>query len=78
MPDRLLSPRQAVDRLRERGVRHTEKTLAKKRSVGGGPVFYRIGRNIGYAPSDLDAYADRLISAPYSNTAEYQVARARP
>lgn len=31
-------------------------TLAKARCWGGGPVFMRLGRRIGYKRSDLDAW----------------------
>lgn len=70
-PARLLFPWQASAYLRERGVSRSVKTLAKLRSVGGGPLYRRIGRNIVYDPADLDAYAESVISAPFSNTAEY-------
>jgi hypothetical protein len=74
-PSKLLLPLDASAYLRERGVSRSVKTLAKLRCVGGGPLYHRIGRNIGYTPGDLDAYAARQISAPYASTAQYQAAR---
>ena len=52
---RFLSPRKAVAYL---GDVITESTLAKKRCIGGGPKFYKIGSKVGYTTEDLDAYAE--------------------
>ena len=35
-------------------VRRAPQTLAKLRSIGGGPPFYKIGRNVYYKRSDVD------------------------
>jgi hypothetical protein len=38
--------------------------LEKLASVGGGPIFYRVGRWVEYDPADLDAWALTRISGP--------------
>jgi hypothetical protein len=49
----LLNPEQAAAYLRR-----APQTLAKMRSVGGGPPFYKVGRNVYYKREDLDAWLD--------------------
>jgi hypothetical protein len=51
--DRPIDARAASAYLTARGVPIAEATLAKARSVGGGPVFLRFGRRIRYRPSAL-------------------------
>jgi hypothetical protein len=57
--------------LREKyGVRRTPRTLNRLRTIGGGPVFRRIGtRHVAYEEAALDAWARSLISAPLASTA---------
>lgn len=31
-------------------------TLAKLRCHGGGPLFFKVGRSVRYAPADLDEW----------------------
>lgn len=48
-------------------VRRAPQTLAKLRSIGGGPPYYKIGRNVYYDRVDLDAWLDsrrRRSTAP--------------
>lgn len=42
-------------------------TLAKYRSVGGGPMFIKLGARVVYNIADLDAW---MRSRTYSSTAE--------
>jgi hypothetical protein len=44
------------------GVIRAPATLAKLRSVGGGPEFRYVGRSVGYEPAALDAWAAGQIS----------------
>lgn len=51
----LLTTRQVADRV---GV--SEATMRYWRHLGSGPVGYKIGRHVRYAPNDVDAWlADR-------------------
>jgi hypothetical protein len=34
----------------------SEGLLAKLASKGGGPIYYRFGRTVGYLPEDIDAW----------------------
>jgi hypothetical protein len=38
--------------------------LSKLASIGGGPVFYRVGGRVEYDPADLDSWALSRISGP--------------
>ena len=65
---RYLTPKEAAEFL---GL--SDKTLAKWRSIGGGPVFHRIGtgrrRRIGYTETDLLAFVTRHRSTSDEGTA---------
>lgn len=65
-----LRRQQAADYLISRYGAFTCETLAKLASVGGGPMFRKIGRFPVYTKDDLDAWADRRMSPPVSSTAE--------
>jgi hypothetical protein len=39
-------------------LRRAPQTLAKLRCVGGGPPYYKIGKNVFYKVDDLDAWLD--------------------
>jgi hypothetical protein len=54
--DRPMDPRAASAHLSELGYPTAEATLAKYRTLGGGPSFIRFGRRIRYLPSALDAW----------------------
>jgi hypothetical protein len=54
--DRPMDPRAASEYLTERGYPTAEATLAKYRTIGGGPKFLRFGRRIRYRPSALDEH----------------------
>jgi hypothetical protein len=51
--DRPMDPRATSARLSELGYPTAEATLAKYRTLGGGPIFIRCGRRIYYRPSAL-------------------------
>ena len=51
MQDELVDPPEAAGILKA-----PEATLAQWRYKGTGPAYYRVGRHIRYARSDLDAY----------------------
>jgi hypothetical protein len=67
-----MRPDEASKYLSERwGLRATVKTLAKWRVVGGGPRFRCAGRNICYAPAELDSWANsRISTTSFASTAE--------
>ena len=59
----LLRPQEASDYLRTRyAIRQSLKSLAKARVYGTGPRFRKAGRDIVYARSSLDAWAQIRIS----------------
>jgi hypothetical protein len=52
------------------GLECSEASLEKLASIGGGPLFYRIGRRVEYDPADLDAWALSRISGPLRKTSD--------
>lgn len=71
MEEPLLSRREASAYLKNKygaPAAITPATLAKMAVIGGGPVFHRIGRRVGYRPSDLDAWALARCSGPMRST----------
>ena len=54
--DRPIDARAASAYLAALGFLLAEATLAKYRTIGGGPAFLRYGRRILYRPSALDAW----------------------
>ena len=52
--DRPMEARAASAYLAEQGFPLAEATLAKYRTIGGGPAFLRYGRRILYRPSALN------------------------
>jgi hypothetical protein len=42
--------------------------LAKLACVGGGPLFYKMGKWPLYDPADLDAWARERLGQPIPNT----------
>lgn len=52
------------------GLKYAPATLAKKRSVGGGPEYFKAdNRCILYCRSALDLWAAETLGAPRSSTA---------
>lgn len=69
-PERL-RPREASAYLEEKGCHAAPNTMAKWRSIGGGPPFYLIGRFPVYDREDLDEWAAaRTSSRAFATTAE--------
>ena len=63
------------------GISRKPATLAKLACVGGGPRFMRAKRAVLYAPADLDAWAESILSPPVNSTSELRerlAARAGP
>jgi hypothetical protein len=52
------------------GIVRTPATLAKYACVGGGPKFQHVGRVPHYTPTELDAYADSILSPLKSSTSD--------
>jgi hypothetical protein len=50
------------------------RTLNKKRSVGGGPVYFRTGKNILYLEGDLLAW---MNDRRFTSTSDYSVRQRR-
>ena len=48
----------------QRGLRVSKGTLQKWVTTGGGPVYRRFGKMAVYLVSDLDAWAEKKLSAP--------------
>ena len=75
--NRPLRRAEAADYLLEtHGISRTVGTLAKLAVVGGGPRFRVAGRTPLYAPDDLDAWADSIISPTVGSTSELRQFRA--
>ncbi len=62
--------------LETHGIRRAVGTLAKLAVVGGGPRFRVAGRTPLYAPDDLDAWANSIISPLVRSTSELREHRA--
>ncbi len=58
------------------GIRRAVGTLAKLAVVGGGPRFRVAGRIPLYAPDDLDAWAESILSPLVNSTSELREHRA--
>jgi hypothetical protein len=54
----------AAQHLTEKGLRVSRTTLQKWATVGGGPEYRRFGNRAVYRTEDLDAWAERKLSAP--------------
>ena len=54
------------------GIKRSPQTLAKYRSLGGGPKFRRAGRQITYELDYLDEYARQLLGEVVTSTSEYR------
>lgn len=69
---RRLPPREASKYLKDvHGVDLQPSTMAKKRCLGGGPEFRKIGGHyVSYDTDALDRYAERIISPPLTSTSD--------
>jgi hypothetical protein len=64
-----LRPEPAAEFLRARIGQGSPKTLAKLRTIGGGPPFRKVGsRWIVYEVAGLIEWADAKISGPFTST----------
>jgi len=71
LPPRMTRPEASAYLLLQHGIRRKVGTLAKLAVLGGGPAFRKIGaRTVAYDVSELDRWADDMVSAPRSNTAQ--------
>lgn len=67
-----LRPNEAVRHLiEEHGVYREASTLQKYRTLGGGPKYVKIGRDVLYPVSELDHWAEKLRGRPMGSTAEH-------
>jgi hypothetical protein len=72
-------PASASAYLRDRhNLKQSEQTLAKLRSIGGGPRFSYFGRYPEYREDWLDEYAASRISGPVGSTSEKPALMAIP
>jgi hypothetical protein len=62
--NRFLDRAEAAQYLTERGLRVSKNTLQKWVTVGGGPTYRRFGHRAVYKSADLDAWAERKLTAP--------------
>ncbi len=74
-PDTLLTRRQAAAALTAAGYPTAPATLARKASVGGGPVYRLYSSRVVYRWGDLVAWARSRMSPPVRSTAELDTAR---
>ena len=65
-----LSHDEAAAFLRDRGRRCTSAYLAKIRSLGTGPRFYRRNGQVAYKRADLEAYATPPVEGPFSKASD--------
>ena len=52
------------------GIPCKPRTLAKRATIGGGPIFSKAGRFPLYAPADLDDWAQAQIGGPQKSTSD--------
>lgn len=71
MSEQKLDTKQASAHLKNKhGIDRAPGTLMVLRVRGGGPAFVKVGRQVRYTPSALDAYAAQITSAPVMSTSE--------
>lgn len=66
----LLKTPSASNYLAKKGVKRSPNTLAKLRTIGGGPPFMKFGEEVYYSPSALDIWVEERLSKPVSSTSE--------
>ena len=72
LPNRLDGASASEYLKRRHGIKRSTQTLAKYRSLGGGPKFRRAGREITYELEHLDEYACQLLGEVVTSTSEYR------
>jgi hypothetical protein len=70
-------PQASAYLLEHYGIRHTEPTLASKRTNGDGPAFQKAGPAVLYTEAALDEYAERYLGPPVTSTAALPPHRRR-
>jgi len=75
MHKHFLDRRESADYLTERGLKTSWRTLQKMATVGGGPLYRVFGGRAVYVATDLDAWAEKRLSAPRYSTSEVRVDR---
>ncbi|MGH7053819.1 MAG: hypothetical protein ACREE4_00270 [Stellaceae bacterium] len=66
--ERLLDTEAASQRLAEKGISRTPKTLRKLRCTGGGPKFVRLNGKPYYTDPLLNEWIEERLSAPRGST----------
>ncbi|MER8859050.1 hypothetical protein NKI09_15510 [Mesorhizobium sp. M0757] len=66
----LLKTLAAAKHLEGKGVKRSPNTLAKLRTIGGGPPFMKFGEEVYYSPAALDVWVEERLSRPVSSTSE--------
>ena len=66
--DIYLDRAQASEYVTRQGLPLAKNTLQKFATVGGGPVYRRVGRRAVYLASDLDAWIASKLTAPRCST----------
>ncbi len=56
--------------LEHHGIERKPSTLAKLACIGGSPAFQKANRIPYYSPSDLDAWAESVLSEKVRSTSE--------
>lgn len=70
-PPARMRAKEATEYLEKKhGIIRTFGTLAKLRSVGGGPVFQKCNSWPLYRPQDLDNWAEQILSPPMRSTSD--------
>ena len=72
----LLTRKQAVQALGERGFPVSDKTLATMATRGGSPVFHHFGQRVLYRWDDVMLWAEGRLGPPCSSTSEVDAKRA--
>ena len=62
-----LSQNEVSEYCKTKGLRLSPKTLEKKRSIGGGPKFYKFGNRVVYSIKDIDIWLKDQLGAPISH-----------
>jgi hypothetical protein len=68
--EKLLKTLAASGHLKEKGVTRSPATLAKLRTIGGGPSFLKFGEEVFYTPQALDRWVTERLSGPLRSTSE--------
>jgi hypothetical protein len=70
-----LRPKEAAEFLKSEFGHGSERSLAKMRSIGGGPPFHKIGvRLVVYTQSEIATWARAKISRAMASTSDREVA----